>query len=109
MNDLQVVQAAKTYNDDTSVINFSTDKLTVQLDGHGKLLACGYPDKALVFIIERRWDFDDIIHMHHQSINSVAIDNILQIVNHMNMVRGWEDGEMSFSKLLEDLGSSKFQ
>ena len=109
VNDLQVVEAAKTCNDDTSVINFATDKLTVQLDGHGKLLACGYPDKALMFIIERRCDFEDIIHMHRQCINSIAMHNVMQILNKMNMVRGWEDGEFSFSQLLEDLGSSKFE
>lgn len=85
-----------------SVMDFGSE-LDVLIDWHGKVVACGYPDKENVVIVERRDDFDDIVHTLPQSIRSVGVQNLLRVVVHMNMVRGWSDGEQSLAHLLVTL------
>ena len=103
INDLTLIRTVKVHNEhQSSVIDFGAE-LDVLLDWHGKVVACGYPDKDKVVIVERRGDFNDIVHTLPQSIRSVGVQRLLQVVVHMNMVRGWADGEMSLADLLVTL------
>jgi hypothetical protein len=103
INDLTLVRTVKVHNEhQSSVMDFGSE-LDVLLDWHGKVVACGYPDKDKVVIVERRNDFNDIVHTLPQSIRSVGVRNLLRVVVHMNMVRGWADGEMSLAELLVTL------
>lgn len=103
IDDLTLVRTVKVHNEhQSSVMDFGAE-LDVLIDWHGKVVACGYPDKDKVVIVERRSDFNDIVHTLPQSIRSVGVRNLLQVVVHMNMVRGWADGEMSLAELLVTL------
>ena len=100
IDDLTLIRTMKVHNEhQSSVMDFGAE-LDVLLDWHGKVAACGYPDKDKVVIVERKADFNDIVHTLPQSIRSVGVRNLLQVVVHMNMTRGWADGEMSLASLL---------
>jgi len=103
VNDLDVVNAAKTYNNNqTSVMTISTDKLLVIIDWHGLLVACGYPDRNAILIVERRWDFNDVVHSLPQSISSVAMKNVVALVARVNMERAWGVNEgMTLAETLQ--------
>jgi hypothetical protein len=103
IDDITLVRTVKVHNEhQRSVMDFGAE-LDVLLDWHGKVVACGYPEKDKVVIVERRDDFNDIVHTLPQSIRSVGVQNLLRAVVHMNMVRGWADGERSLAKLLVTL------
>ena len=74
--------------------------MDVLIDWHGLLVACGFPDKDQVVIVERRADFQDVVHTLPQSIRSNGVRNLLRVVVEMNMKRVWEDGDASLASLL---------
>ena len=103
VNDLDVINAAKNYNNgQSSVMTISADKLVVVIDWHGRLVACGYPDRQAILIVERRWDFADVVHSLQQSISSVAMKNVIALVARVNMERAWGvDEGMTLAETLD--------
>jgi hypothetical protein len=90
VNELNVINAAKNYNiQQNSVMTISTGELLVILDWHGRLVACGFPERNAVLIVERRWDFEDVVHSLPQSISSIAMKNVISLVARVNMERAW--------------------
>lgn len=103
VSDILVVETVRKHNESqSSVINFGS-QMDVLLDWHGKLVACGYPDKDCVVIVERKDDFNDVVHTLPQSIRSDGVRNLLQVITHMNMTRAWGAGENSLASLLVSL------
>lgn len=100
VDDLAIVRTTKRHNEDTSsVVDFGA-QMDVLIDWHGCLVACGFPDKDQVVIVERRADFQDVVHTLPQSIRSNGVRNLLRVVVEMNMKRVWEDGDASLASLL---------
>jgi len=79
--------------------------MDVMLDRHGRLVALGYPDAEYVTLVERREDFNDLLHTLPQSIRSEAIRSLLQVVCEMNAKRVWTDGDFSLANLIATLSA----
>lgn len=102
LNDMTVVEATRIHNEKSdSVMHFGT-MMTVVLDWHGKLLACGYPGKKCCIIIERRDDFQDTVITMPQSIDSGGIKHLLPLIALMNQKREWND-ENTLRGLISEL------
>lgn len=107
VNDLDVINAAKNYNNgQDSVMNIATGELLVILDWHGQLVACGYEERKAVLIVERRWDFADVVHSLSHSISSYAMKNVIALVARVNMERAWGvDSNMTLDATLKLMAS----
>tara|TARA_B110001452_G_scaffold103172_1_gene85592 strand:- start:1768 stop:2142 length:375 start_codon:yes stop_codon:yes gene_type:complete len=103
VDDLTLIRTMKIHNETQSSVMDFGGELVVLLDWHAKVVACGFPDKDSVVIVERRDDFNDVVHTLPQSIHSDGVKNLLRAVVHLNMVRRWSEGEMSLSNLLVSL------
>lgn len=101
--DLQVVECAKRYNETRSSVLDVGSVLDVVLDYHGKVMACGFPDSKQVFVVERRDDFNDVLHVLKQSIRSEGMREFLSSIAVMNTNRAFSKGEGSLSALLEEI------
>lgn len=99
VNDLILIKTVQKHNEQqSSVMDFGAE-LDVVLDWHGKVVACGYPDKEMVVVVERRDDFNDVVHTLSQGIRGDGVGDLLRLVTEINLVRGWSH-EMSLSKLV---------
>jgi hypothetical protein len=100
VDDLVLIKDVQKNNEQqSSVMDFGAE-LDVVLDWHGKVVACGYPAKETVVVVERRDDFNDVVHTLSHGIRSERVRRFLRLISEINMVRGWSNGDMSLSQLL---------
>ena len=83
-----------------------SEQLDVILDWHGKVVACGYPDKEQVVVVERRDDFNDVVHTISQGIRSDGVRSLLRLVTQINLRRGWSDAT-PLLQLMQALGTEQ--
>jgi hypothetical protein len=102
LNDMLVVEATRVHNEQSDSVMHLGTMMTVVLDWHGKLLACGYPGKKWCIVIERRDDFQDAVIRMLQPIDSGGIKHLLPLIALMNQKREWND-EHTLRGLISEL------